>query len=772
MLTATTITLNADLTYDASDPSYTLQAFNPPDLSLRNAVTLAGVYASQGDNVKIELNQNASYVFSTFASHQFGGGIGFTQTPTITQGNIEIDGNGSTLSLSGATNQEFLAISGTASVVLNDLTISGGTSASLGGAMSIEGQASLTANSVTFNDNSAVGAGQGAYLGSNDGGYAGRDGAGGAVYDDSSGLVQFTNSTFTGNIAQGGEGTSGGNYGARGGNGYGGAVMIDQNTGGTVNFNNTTFSNNLAQGGLTDNNGDGLSFNQDANYAQSAGGAVYIGGGATVTFTDSMLNGNKASGRAGDASFDDHNGEDGGLAQGGAIFVFSSTLNVVGGFISGNTAAGGTGGDNYSSGDQAGKGGNAQGGGIYAQSAQVNVSQGALITQNSAQAGVTGATSAGVHLNNAEPNSPVIYTDGPLDYGISQGGGIYISANGSSLNINNATLSNNTVQGRRGEDEYFQSNGEDGGTAQGGGVYAAVGTGQITISNNSTFQGNSAIGGVGGAGGSGSYDLSGKGGDAEGGALYLSSGTLSMSDTALTENTVTAGQNGTGNYGVVAVAPVVPNQGPPTPQRDPSRISIAAGGAVYAAGGAVTIANPTIRGNSAAGSKAPDREGGSQGRAGGDALGGALYFNSSVGSVQLTNGTFTKNYVQGGAGGTSDNDGGLGGSGGDGQGGAIFSNAAMTVDGTTFSTNLAYGGLGGTSFNGASGTNGGGYGGAIYASAGLTTSQAAFFSNAVYGGPQTGNFAGAGRRQPRRRRARRRRRPCGRWRRFYHRRRA
>ncbi|MCB0187037.1 MAG: hypothetical protein KDE31_22375, partial [Caldilineaceae bacterium] len=108
------------------------------------------------------------------------------------------------------------------------------------------------------------------------GGYGGASaGMGGAIFNYA-GTVEITNTTFSGNTAQGGNGGSGDQGGGRA-SGYGAALF---NLNGSVTLNNVTIAENTVIAG-TGNGG-----------ASAAGAAIYSyqnGGTATVTIRNSIL---------------------------------------------------------------------------------------------------------------------------------------------------------------------------------------------------------------------------------------------------------------------------------------------------------------------------------------------------------------------------------------------------------------------------------------------------------------------------------------------------
>jgi uncharacterized repeat protein (TIGR01451 family) len=150
---------------------------------------------------------------------------------------------------------------GGASAAGND---NGGTGGFGGGGGGWQGSASSTAG---------FGGGDGVQWGGGGGG-----GFGGAIFN-LTGTLTITNSTLTGNMAQGGNGleTSGNEYGG-GGSGYGGAVF---NYNGTFTATNATIANNTVVAGTGDVGGD------------TDGGGIYnyqdSGGTASLTLKNTIL---------------------------------------------------------------------------------------------------------------------------------------------------------------------------------------------------------------------------------------------------------------------------------------------------------------------------------------------------------------------------------------------------------------------------------------------------------------------------------------------------
>ncbi len=227
-----------------------------------------------------------------------------------------------------------------------------------------------------------------------------------------------------------------------------------------------------------------------------------------------------------------------------------------------------------------------------------------------------------------------------------------------------------------------------------------------------TGSGASFYGGTGGNGGNG--------GNAQGGGVFVAAGSLSLSNTQLVNDQAVGGAGGVGGSGGPAVrrtsrggtSPFSFSGGPG------GRGGVggsAAGGAIYVAGGALTIQNSIAQGDQAiggaggaggAGGKggSPAKAGGAGGPGGigGQAYGGAFYM--AKGAAAFTSDTVSGNAASGGNGGIGGKGapGGVGGSAGqNGQGGAgaiangggfYYSAGSLTFQGSKLDTNKASGG--------------------------------------------------------------------------------
>ena len=191
------------------------------------------------------------------------------------------------------------------------------------------------------------------------------------------------------------------------------------------------------------------------------------------------------------------------------------------------------------------------------------------------------------------------------------------------------------------------------------------------------------------------------------------------------------------------------------------------GGSLYISPGAVvTLTNCTLAGNGAVGASGvagnDANSGGNYGQNGGNgtagapALGGAIY---NLGSLSVWNSSFLTNRASGGSGGDGGNggdgtyqggNGGSGGAGALGYGGAIYNLGTLWLTNCTFTGNTASGGGGGSggakgtgAFEGNAGRGGAGApgsGAAVYSAQSLTAIDCTFSANAA----QSGNSADGG----------------------------
>ena len=256
-----------------------------------------------------------------------------------------------------------------------------------------------------------------------------------------------------------------------------------------------------------------------------------------------------------------------------------------------------------------------------------------------------------------------------------QGGAI---DNQGSLILNDVTVENNIAQGAGATSTGGQN-------AEGGAIYSS---GLLTLSGGTTVENNSALGGAGTPG------KSLAAGSGYGGALYVASSTVNVTNAILSSNTAAGGNGGNQIKGLLTGAIGPGGNG--------------YGSALYVAGGTVTLTSDNVSSNAAQGGQGGSRvPGGSisySNEPGGSGFGGGLY--ASAGTVYVNGSTLQSDIAQGGGGGglAASN----GASGGNGYGGAIvIGSATVSMSGDTLSSNTARGGNGAASdFEGGEGATG------------------------------------------------------------------
>ncbi len=263
--------------------------------------------------------------------------------------NLTIAGNGDTLEPAPRhAGARFFDVTAGASLTLQNLTLEGGdlVDSSRWGGGAIYNQGALTLSGATVYGNTLV-----RPLVSDD-----QPAMGAGIW--SSGSLTLENGTlFSRNEAEGDTGdcaagtelpiTSPPGYGwsIPPGNAYGGAVYI---AGGTANISDTTFTGNDAEGGFSDEGAGAPGF----------GGALYVAGGQVVMTTTS-INGNQAGTSYGGPSFgafgagvfvaggtvsvadctlDSNTTSSSGTGYGGALFVARGTVDLTNDTVESNTA--------------------------------------------------------------------------------------------------------------------------------------------------------------------------------------------------------------------------------------------------------------------------------------------------------------------------------------------------------------------------------------------------------------------------------------------------
>ena len=315
------------------------------------------------------------------------------------------------------------------------------------------------------------------------------------------------------------------------------------------------------------------------------------------------------------------------------------------------------------------------------------------------------------------------------------------------------------------------------GTVVGGGLL--VDGGNVTL-RNVTLSGNEARGSTGSQGSSGASGVSagpggrgGHGGTGEGGAIYVASGSLTLASDTLIGNIARGGVGGLGGTGgfagtnsgsFIIVRPISGGPGGTGGIGGTGQ-----GGALYIAGGTVSVTSGSMKSNTAVGGVGgrggsgghggtvafPGGSGG-LGGVGGQGQGGGIYLKQ--GSLHLNNAGVVTNSALGGAGGSGGTggtggfsfggqgqlgrggDGGAGGKGGSGSGGGLYvlTGTISWLD-SSVNDNTAAGGAGGpggtvgiephAGGGGAAGKGGTGAGGGIFDQGTLTLTNASIAGN-------------------------------------------
>jgi hypothetical protein len=491
--------------------------------------------------------------------------------------NLDIMGLGSdTLTVSGHDASRVFEVSGSATVTLSDLTVSHGKALTGGG---IDNAGSLTLRNMTLANNQALGGlGGGAIVNESSASLtltdsdltgnrataasASVDVFGGGLLNE--GRATVTRSTFSGNQALGGGGSSffGGSVGGaidnfggatlmvtdssftsnqalgaagQGNFGIGGAIEnnagFDQTVPSMATINNSSFINNVASGadgvtgngGALDNEGTGATMvlsnsvlvgNQSigaAGGAEGRGGGILNVFGSNLTILSCWLANNRAAATGAVGTFLDGRGIGGGIDN-----EVNSTLTIRDSWLTGNQAIGGDGSTLVGANVGDGAGGGIDNGDASFGGATLTVIH-CTISDNLARGGSTNAERGGT----------------------GQGGGI--SNVSGALTIMNSTVTGNVAQGGTG------ASSSQNGFGLGGGIATLVdATGSVM---GSTLIGNAAIGATGASGGNGGLGVGG--GISVGQMGGPDSSSLRLNDSTLDDNEALGGAGGT----VAAAAP-------------------------------------------------------------------------------------------------------------------------------------------------------------------------------------------------------------------------
>jgi hypothetical protein len=408
--------------------------------------------------------------------------------------------------------------------------------------------------------------------------------------------------------------------------------------------------------------------------APALGGAVYNSG--NLTMKSDAVGGNQATGGSGQS------------AAGGGVYN-KGNLTMTSVVVGGNQAVGGN-------------GQNAAGGGIYSSGGSLTLSHDvigrAFQRLQSGKENLTSRTATSKHSTKTVGASNKAASGSG---GSAQGGGLYIA--GGTVKVSNCTIAGNQVSASV--------------VAQGGGLYVA-GVAQLNLNNDvigreAAHKATLYPVGVTSFSHATAYTFTAKtlgnpnkafGGSAMGGGLYVSGGTVSMSQGGIADN------QATGNTATVAGG----NGGS------------AQGGGIYVNNAKLTLTGGQVSGTLIAGNGGNGKAGTWAGGAGGNAQGGAIFATNS--STVTASGTTIAGSARPGNGGNGATGtslhvtGGMGGASGVGQGGAVYikggsltlTNSTEVDGGVWHSENTngqlfgAQGGKGGAGYNGNSGAGGAG----------------------------------------------------------------
>jgi Ca2+-binding RTX toxin-like protein len=426
------------------------------------------------------------------------------------------------------------------------------------------------------------------------------------------------------------------------------------------------------------------------NERPAMGGAILVESG-TLHLENVELSLNTARGAEGIVN------RDGRDARGGALAAVQSTVVVGNSTFFDNRANGGAGGygpdgpdgvngGDGESGDDGGTGGFASGAAIYADESTLTISD-SLFDQNAANGGRGGNGGDG---GSGEGGGFGGTGAGGGQGGNARGGAVFLDSG--TLEVSSSVFQSGSVrggsaghggrggrggqQGGSGSPNGALGGGSNiGGRAQGGAIW--VGVGDITISQTRMIDAfiGGGIGGRGGVGGNGGHAATntggsggaggsgGEGGTAEGGGYYQAQGTLTLLESEIADNTIEGGLGGEG-------------------------------GSAGSAGDSGPGGIPAVKGGN-----------GASGGQGGDGHGGGIFVRNV--SASITNVTISGNEASGGEGGPGGGEGdgsGGGASGREGtsanagitEGGGLWNDdaAVVTLRSSTVSNNNAMAGLG------------------------------------------------------------------------------
>jgi hypothetical protein len=248
-------------------------------------------------------------------------------SPLNVAGTMTIDGGADGITLEGGgggSDYRAFDLQSTADLTLDGLTVTHFRAAQAGAGFYVRNGSALTIRNSTVSHNSAYGPPD------SDMSFASGDSAtGGAVFSNQA-AITIIDSTFSQNTAAGGHATATDDFAtARGGTALGGAMY---SIGGSLQIEGSTFSSNSTTGGNA--SASGFIFT-DAFGGGANGGALYLGSSTTATIVNSTFAGNSVAGGVATAADFTSSGS----TRGGGIYQTTGTLTMTFATVSDNVSA-------------------------------------------------------------------------------------------------------------------------------------------------------------------------------------------------------------------------------------------------------------------------------------------------------------------------------------------------------------------------------------------------------------------------------------------------
>jgi hypothetical protein len=313
-----------------------------------------------------------------FSTNGFAGGIwnvgsNLTLTNDVLSNNMVSGKSGTDHSAAGGAIENGLGtLNVSGCTFIGNQALASGVGQGFGGAIYSITRATVTVCNSTFTGNLAQGgSGGNAPNGYNNSGLA----LGGAITNDAGSTLSLSGSTFTGNMAIGGSDIIGQSSGRNVGTGSGGGLFDS----GVASVANCTFTCNIAVGGTGNTGGSGV-----VRVGDGVGGGIgttmVVGSAQSLIVTDCNITSNDAQGGAGNTGgVITSDGIGGGLST-----FFGATAIVTTSTLTGNSATGGAGAAGQNGGD-------GLGGGLYNDGTSTLTVTGSTIMGNSAIGGAAGS---------------------------------------------------------------------------------------------------------------------------------------------------------------------------------------------------------------------------------------------------------------------------------------------------------------------------------------------------------------------------------------------